>query len=124
MSGFSGIIIWVTTTSDDYGFLGCLCKNHVRDKVILFDRVHDLQNSTVTGIPSDHGYRGDVVYSHAKLLMELIVRLRPKNQEQRTCLIRKGGGTVVINPSKPGINLYINFRYTCSDTGLGRKRKY
>jgi hypothetical protein len=72
VSGFSGIIIWVTTAGDDYGFLDWLRKNHVRDKVILFDRVHNLHASTATGIPSEHGYRGDVVYSHAKLLMELI----------------------------------------------------
>jgi hypothetical protein len=82
VSGFAGTIIWVTTAGEDYGFLDWLRRNHARDKVILFDRVYDLQASTTIGIPSEHGYRGDVVYSHAKLLFELI------------CAISDGSGSI------------------------------
>jgi hypothetical protein len=71
LTGFSGKIIWVTTDRNGE-FHDWIRRVHIRDRVILFDRVWQLQQSKKLKIASEHGYRGDVVYSQAKLLLELL----------------------------------------------------
>lgn len=78
---FHGPIIWVTTDGNTANREQCkefyqwIRKQHTSDRVFLFDRVFDLKRATELQIPNGHGYRGDIVYSHARLLFQILVSI-------------------------------------------------